>query len=71
LSTRVPEQIKEWMRMNLFQGKELPFQITILPTDQKFWNDKRNIGVTNRKLAAHVYLDDRGMRIKGHFEGMI
>ena len=57
--------------MNLFQGKELPFQITILPTDQKFWNDKRNIGVTNRKVAAHVYLDDRGMRIKGHFEGMI
>ena len=71
LSTRDPEQIKEWMESILFQGKELPFQITILPTDQKFWNEKKNIGVTNRKLAAHVYIDDRGFRFEGHFEGMI
>ena len=71
LSTRDPRQIKEWMETTLFLGKELPFQITILPADQKFWNEKKNIGVTNRKLAAHVYIDDRGFRFEGHFEGMI
>lgn len=71
LSTRDPEQIKDWMESVLFQGKELPFKITMLPPDQKFWNEKKNIGITNRKLAAHVYIDDRGMRFEGHFELMI
>ena len=71
LSTREPEQINEWMESVLFQGKELPFKITILPPEQKFWNEKKNIGITNRKLAAHVYIDDRGLRFEGHFEGMI
>lgn len=71
LSTRDPEQIKEWMESILFQGKELPFKITILPPDQKFWNEKKNIGISNRKLAAHVYIDDRGFRFEGHFDGII
>ena len=71
LSTREPEQIKQWMEIVLFKGKELPFKITILPPDQKFWNEKKNIGITNRKLAAHVYIDDRGMRFEGQFDGLI
>ena len=33
LSTRDPTQIKEWVESVLFQGKELPFKITILPPD--------------------------------------
>ena len=29
---------------------------------EKFWNHKKIIGVTNRKLAAHIYLDDRALK---------
>ncbi len=71
LSTRDPEQIKEWLERVLFQGKPLPFSITLLPPEQIFWNERKNIGITNRKLGAQVYIDDRGFRFEGHFEGMI
>lgn len=71
LSTRDPEQIKDWMEKILFQGKELPFKITVLDPSIKFWNAKKNIGITNRKIAAHVYLDDRGLRFEGNFDGLI
>lgn len=71
LSTRDPEQIKEWMETILFQGKELPFKITVIAPDQKFWNEKKNIGITNRKMAAHIYLDDRGLKFEGIFENLI
>jgi hypothetical protein len=56
---------------SFFKAKELPFKITILSTDQKFWNEKKFIEITNRKLAPHVYIDDRSFRFEGHFKGMI
>ncbi|MCZ2337557.1 MAG: hypothetical protein LC127_05020, partial [Chitinophagales bacterium] len=71
MSTREPDQIKEWMENTLFEGKEMPFKITILSSKARFWNAKKNIGITNRKIAAHVYIDDRGMRFEGSFEGML
>jgi hypothetical protein len=70
LSTRDPVQIKTWIESKLFQGKELPFLVTIIPTGQKFWNVRKNLGITNRKMAAHVYLDDRAVRFEGRFEGL-
>ncbi|MCZ2100092.1 MAG: hypothetical protein LC107_00975 [Chitinophagales bacterium] len=71
LSTREPQQIKTWLEQVLFQGKALPFKITILSPETKFWNSKKNLGITNRKIAAHVYIDDRGMRFDGNFDGML
>lgn len=71
LSTRDPQQINTWVENVLFRGKELPFEVTVIPPHQKFWNNKKNLGITNRKIAAHVYLDDRGIRFEGTFEGMI
>ena len=32
-----------------------------------FWNKKNILGISNRKLAAQVYLDDRGVQFKGEF----
>lgn len=54
LSTRDPRQIIEWM------GKHAP-EIPCGPIEDedKFWDKKGIVGVTNRKLPAMVYIDDR------------
>lgn len=60
LSTREPEQIKEWWDK---QG----FSITcrIIEKDTLFWNDLSCIGITKEKLPAQVYVDDRGYKYTG------
>jgi len=71
LSTRDPNQIIEWF------GKHAP-EIPCGPIEdeEKFWNKQGILGVTNRKLAAMVYIDDRAfvftdwkntMRWRDHF----
>lgn len=55
-STREPEQIKEWwMKQNI----NIP--ITVI-NDETFWNDIFVVGVTNRKLPAQLYIDDRACK---------
>lgn len=71
MSTRDPVQIKAWLENVLFRDREQPFSITVVKSGQTFWNVKKNIGITNKKMAAHVYLDDRGMRFEGSFEGLV
>lgn len=34
----------------------------------QFWNKKKVLGITNRKLAATVYLDDRAVCFEGKFD---
>ncbi|MBO5921931.1 MAG: hypothetical protein J6Q48_06040 [Bacteroidaceae bacterium] len=60
LSTREPEQIKEWW-------DKQPFAISceIIPDDCKFWNKTNTVGITNRKLPAQVYVDDRAYKYTG------
>lgn len=65
LSTRDSDQIKDWMEEILFQGKELPFKITVLDPNVVFWNVKKNIGITNRKVAAHYISMIEGLGLKG------
>ena len=60
LSTREPEQIKEWWDE---QGFTMPLRI--IPNGTKFWNDILCIGVTKEKLPAQVYIDDRGYKYTG------
>jgi hypothetical protein len=44
----------------------------VIPRRKKFWNDTRRvIGITNRKLAATVYIDDRALRFDGSFENIV
>ncbi|MBY8341838.1 hypothetical protein JYK17_17560 [Streptomyces sp. KC 17012] len=58
-TSRSPEQVADW----LFEHGE--FNITWEPPGDaicEFWNDRDRILVTNRKLPATAYLDDRAVR---------
>ena len=59
-STRQPEQIISWWNKQGF----LCDAITI-HDDETFWKDISFIGVTNRKLPAQLYIDDRAYKYKG------
>lgn len=59
-STRKPQQIKEWWDK---QGFTLKSQI--IDDETVFWNDTKIIGITNRKLPAQVYIDDRAYHYTG------
>lgn len=55
-STRDPEQIKAYCdENNLFKSEIMPFET-------KFWNKKDIVGITNRKIPAMVYIDDRAVK---------
>lgn len=57
ISTREPQQIKEWWDEQGFivQAKVLDFNTT-------FYNDCSCVGITNRKIPAQVYVDDRAYK---------
>lgn len=55
-SSREPEQICEWI--GRFAPDRHP---VVVPDDVKFWDSPHRLGVTQRKLPAAVYLDDRGL----------
>lgn len=60
LSTREPKQIKGWWDSQVFTMKT-----KIIKDNTKFWDNTDVIGITNRKLPAQVYIDDRGYTYKG------
>jgi hypothetical protein len=62
MSTRNPVQIYAWIQPLI---PELTFGILVNPGT--FFNNKKLIGITNKKLAAHIYIDDRGYTFKGYF----
>lgn len=57
-STRNPEQIIEWWK------KEINLPVKLV-TDEIFWNDCNVVGITNRKLPAQLYIDDRAYKYTG------
>lgn len=71
-STRDPFDVTAWMNEMLIE--RYPGEAwfcDILPDDAKFWNggtDGNEVAVTNRKIPAIVYLDDRGVRFDGHWQ---
>jgi hypothetical protein len=56
-TTRDPRAVVEW-----FSKQHFPFLVNAIPEDTKFWGQKFVLGVTNRKLPAIAYIDDRGLR---------
>lgn len=56
-SARNPQQIKEW-----FDKTIIGFRNEIINDDITFWNDLRVVGITNRKLPAQLYIDDRAYK---------
>ena len=57
LSARDPHQIKLWIDQ---QAQDLV--ATVVPRHMHFWNYERILGITDRKLPADIYVDDRALR---------
>lgn len=62
MSTRNPVQILAWVQDKI---PEVTFAILVNPGT--FYNNKKLVGITNKKLAAHIYIDDRGYKFEGTF----
>lgn len=56
-STRNSKQIKEW-----FDKTIIGFRNEIIKDDVMFWNDLKVVGITNKKLPAQLYIDDRAYK---------
>ena len=59
-STRKPEQIITWWNKQGFWADAIK-----ISEDETFWKDTKFIGVTNRKLPAQLYIDDRAYKYTG------
>lgn len=60
LSTREPEQIKEW-----WDAQPFSMPCEIIDWKCTFFNKLGVVGVTNKKLAAQLYIDDRAYKYEG------
>ena len=58
-STRNPEQIVEWWNKQDFWCN------ACVINNELFWSDIGKIGVTNQKLPAQLYIDDRAYKYNG------
>ena len=56
-STRNSQQIKEW-----FDKTIIGFKNEVINDDTMFWNDLNVVGITNKKLPAQLYIDDRAYK---------
>ena len=59
-STREPMQIISWWNKHGFWCEAISVN-----KDKSFWNDLKYIGVTNKKLPAQLYIDDRAYKYDG------
>lgn len=78
LSTRRPAQIIEWLNRIHYDeaqfthsGIKVPFKYRRVRFWEKFWNKKGVVGVTNRKLPAVAYIDDRAVPFYGDFDALL
>ena len=60
MSTRDPEQIKEW-----WNKQNIGIPAKVLDFNVMFHNNCHYIGITNRKVVAQLYIDDRGYKYTG------
>lgn len=62
LSTRNPFHIADWLKREnaLFDFEVIPSEFS-----ETFWNKDGVVGITNKKLVAFVYIDDRAYRFVG------
>lgn len=60
ISTRDPKQIKEW-----WDKQGIALGAKVLDWSTCFYKDCSCIGITNRKIPAQLYIDDRAYRYTG------
>lgn len=62
-SARSPRKIKRWLaRQRLHDGPvsaQHTIPLKIVPLWYKFWDTPGVLGITSRKMAAAIYIDDR------------
>lgn len=63
-TTRDPEKIVTWFYEEFVGAGEQPFRMVVIPEDTEFWNEAWTVGVTQRKLPAIAYIDDRAIRFR-------
>lgn len=63
-TTRNASQVARWIEDRSGHGIECTTQIHPLPWKRKFWNQRGYLLVTNRKLPAIAYIDDRAIRFE-------
>jgi len=77
LSTRSPRQIKKWLDYHLWrwdsfsdndQAVFYSFKPEVIPFWVKTWQKQRILGITNRKLPAVAYIDDKAVRFEGRWD---
>jgi hypothetical protein len=75
LSTRNPYQIKRWLDdqqdivyimtdVSLIRFRVIPWWMFW----KKFWNSTKVVAITQKKLAANVYVDDRAVKFDGDWD---
>lgn len=82
-STRKSRQIKRWLNNHIMQSEwvgvglgdpqdysypKYGYRCSIIPFWKKFWNKENVVGITNRKLPAYVYIDDRALKFEGSWK---
>ncbi len=83
LSTRSAAQIKKWLLPrimiseyerdgmgndpNKWVGTRYGFKCSVIGMFEHFWNEENVLGISNRKLPAQVYIDDRGLKFDGNW----
>jgi hypothetical protein len=58
-TSRKPWPIANWLNENHFK---LPLILETMKARREFWNRTNALLITNRKLPASAYIDDRGIR---------
>lgn len=61
-TTRSPGLVSRWIEQKSGHVIECTTRISLLPWRRTFWNTQGLLLVTNRKLPAAYYIDDRAIR---------
>lgn len=61
-TTRNARQVARWIEQRTGYGIECAYGWMAMPPWRKFWNERGVLLVTNRKLPAIAYVDDRAIR---------
>lgn len=59
-TTRNVAEVMEWMNTTFWDGGDRVFITIAMPEGTRFWNGEE-VAVSNRKLPAQFYLDDRAI----------
>lgn len=73
ISTRNPYEIRRWFERLLIDNPDTspPLKFKVLPWWSfwvKFWYKTDIVAITQRKLPANVYIDDRALSFDGNWE---